>query len=81
MGLQVCAGAGLKCTFGAEPGTLVVLPVNRVFTGTPAANVMDHKPMANVMPFGMCKSLANPMVAAATAAAQGSLTPRLPASL
>jgi hypothetical protein len=75
MAEQVCAGALLKCSFGAAPSSLVVLPVNCVFTGTPAANIMDGKPMVNVLPFGMCNSLANPMVAAATAAALGALTP------
>lgn len=75
MAMQVCAGAMLKCSFGAAPSSLVVLPVNRVFTGTPAANIMDGKPMANVLPFGVCTSLGNPTVAAATAAALGALTP------
>jgi hypothetical protein len=41
----------------------------------PAANIMDHVPMMNIMPFGMCMSPANPVVAAATAAALGVLTP------
>jgi hypothetical protein len=41
----------------------------------PDANIMDHIPLVNIMPFGMCMSPANPMVAAATAAAMGVLTP------
>ncbi len=75
MGKLVCSGAMLKCSFGMAPGTLNVLPLNRVLSGAPAANILDHVPMMNVMPFGMCQSLANPMVAAATAAALGALTP------
>ena len=75
MGQQVCMGAMLQCSFGVAPSTLVVLPANRVLTGTPAANIMDNKPMVNVPPFGMCQSMANPTVAAATAAAMGALTP------
>ena len=73
---QVCASATLQCSFGAAPAVLNVLPVNRTLTGgMPAANIMDHIPLVNIMPFGMCQSLANPMVAAATAAALGVLTP------
>ena len=75
MGQLVCMGAMLKCSFGVAPGTLMVLPANRVMTGVPAANIMDNKPMVNILPFGMCQSMANPMVAAATAAALGVLTP------
>jgi hypothetical protein len=61
---------------GFAPSALVVLPLNRVMSGNqPAANIMDHKPMLNIMPFGMCRSLANPTVAAATSAALGVLTP------
>ena len=75
MGQQVCMGAMTQCTFGLAPSTLMVIPINRVMTGTPAANIMDNKPLANVMPFGMCQSLANPMVAAATATALGVLVP------
>ena len=68
-------GAMLKCTFGVAPGTLMVLPMNLVMTAVPDANIMDNQPMMNILPFGMCQSLANPMVAAATAAALGSLVP------
>jgi len=73
--MQVCAGAGLQCSFGVAPSALGVLPVDRTLTGMPAATIMDLVPGLNVPPFGMCQSLANPTVAAATAAALGVLTP------
>jgi len=76
MPLQVCMGAMMQCSFGVAPSSLVVLPTNRVMTNqVPDANIMDHIPMVNIMPFGMCMSIANPTVAAATAAALGVLTP------
>ena len=76
MAMNVCHGAMLKCSFGLAPSSMVVLPINRVMTSNvPAANIMDHVPMLNIMPFGMCTSMANPTVAAATAAALGVLTP------
>ena len=76
MGQQVCMGAMLTCTFGAAPGSMMVLPMNLVLTAVPDANIMDNKPMMNVLPFGMCQSMANPQLASATAAAQGVLTPQ-----
>ena len=76
MPLQVVNGAMLQCSFGMAPSSLVVLPVHKDMTGgVPAANIMDYVPMTNIMPFGMCQSIANPTVAAATAAALGVLTP------
>jgi len=75
MGIQVAMGATLQCSFGAAPGVLSVLPVNKTLTGTPAANIMDNKPFVNIAPFGVCNSMSNPMVAAATAAALGAFTP------
>lgn len=75
MGMLVCGGAMLQCSFGVAPSSLMVLPANRVMTSMPIANIMDNKPMVNIMPFGMCNSMANPTVAAATAAALGVLTP------
>jgi hypothetical protein len=76
MPLQVCMGAMMQCSFGMAPSSLVVLPTNRVMTNqVPDANIMDHIPMVNIMPFGMCMSPSNPVVAAATAAALGVLTP------
>ncbi len=72
----VCMGAMMQCSFGVAPSSLVVLPQNQVLTGgPPAATIMDGKPIVNVPPFGMCSSIANPTVAAATAAALGVLTP------
>ncbi|WP_437932529.1 DUF4280 domain-containing protein [Sorangium sp. So ce291] len=75
MASLACLGATLTCSMGTAPSTLLVLPVNRVLGATPIANVMDNKPFMNVLPFAMCQSLANPTVAAATAAALGVLTP------
>lgn len=60
---------------GVAPSSLLVLPTNRVVGTTPIANIMDNKPFVNILPFGMCTSLANPTVASATAAALGVLTP------
>jgi hypothetical protein len=76
MPMQVCMGAMMQCSFGAAPSSLVVLPQHRTMTNmVPDANIMDHVPLVNIMPFGMCMSLANPTVASATAAALGVLTP------
>jgi len=76
MAQQVCMGAMMRCSKGAAPSSLVVLPQNRVLSSSmPAANIMDNIPMVNILPFAMCSSLANPTVAAATTAALGVLTP------
>ena len=75
MGLLVTGTAILNCSFGAAPTPLTVLPVNHVLVDLPAANIMDNKPFLNITPLGVCTSLANPTVAAATAAALGVLTP------
>ena len=60
------------CSFGTVP---MVLPVTSQQTvmmgGMPAATILDNK----CTTFGMCSCLANPAVAAATAAAFGALTP------
>ena len=76
MPLQVCHGAVLRCSFGLTPSSLQVLPLKRVMSsGVPAANIMDHLPLVNILPFGLCRCLANPAVMSATAAAKGVLTP------
>ncbi|RMX04231.1 DUF4280 domain-containing protein [Corticibacter populi] len=76
MPMQVVNTAMLRCSFGAAPGFLSVLPVHRTTAGgQPAANVLDHQPLVNIPAFGMCACPANPAVASATAAALGVLTP------
>lgn len=75
MAFAVCGGAMLACSFGAAPSVFNVLPMNRTLSSMPIANIMDNKPMVNIMPFGMCSCLGNPTVAAATSAAFGVLTP------
>lgn len=73
---HVCMGAMMECSFGVAPSSLIILPVNRTVTSAmPAATIMDHVPIVNIPPFGMCMSPSNPEVAAATAAALGVLTP------
>jgi uncharacterized Zn-binding protein involved in type VI secretion len=76
MGQSAVQGGVLQCTFGLAPATLNPLPVSRVMIeGRPAATITDIAPGVNIPPFGMCTSLSNPMVAAATSAALGVLTP------
>ncbi len=74
MATAVISGATLQCTCGDAPSKLVVIsqPMELI-GGTSAATVMDHKPMANIMPFGTCKTL--------TAAASGTPTPCVPATV
>lgn len=72
----VCSGAMMKCTMGSSPAKLTVLPSRTVFlAGQPQANISDHVSMVNLAPFGVCRSLAFPPTASATAAALGTLTP------
>jgi hypothetical protein len=76
MPLQVVNAAKTMCTMSPAPSQLIVLPIRRrTAGGQPAANIQDHLPIANVVPFGPCMSLLFPPTAAATAAAFGVLTP------
>jgi hypothetical protein len=76
MGLQCCTGANMRCTMGTAPSVFSAMARPLTASGVPAGTINDHIPMLNIAPFGMCQSLANPMVAAATAAASGTLTPQ-----
>ena len=75
MGLHVCTGAVMMCSFGMAPSTFSATPKMVQTSSMDAGNIMDHVPNMNIPPFGMCQSMANPQVAAATAAALGVLTP------
>ncbi|GAB3248640.1 DUF4280 domain-containing protein [Kineosporia babensis] len=72
----VVNGALLQCSMGTVPAPIGVLPLGRVMVeGQPVARITDNVPGVNIKPFGLCRSLANPAVAAATTAALGVLTP------
>jgi len=69
--------AKLSCDKGTAPSSLVLQPVlEGEAGGLTIATVQDFVPNKNVLPFAMCTTQANPQVAAATAAAQGVLTPQ-----
>ena len=77
MGTVVVSGAKLMCPFGTAPGTLnATSQVTTLGCSKPVATIMDIALGSNITPFGMCCSMANPQVAAATAAALGVLTPQ-----
>jgi hypothetical protein len=70
------AGAVIECLFGDAPSALVTLPDTGVTVdGMPVGKITDIAPELNIPSFGMCQSLLNPEVIAATAAASGVLTP------
>jgi uncharacterized Zn-binding protein involved in type VI secretion len=73
----VVTGATLQCSMGLAPGVFTAIPTGSPVSGSTglAGTIMDNKPIANIAPFGMCQSLANPTVASATSAAAGALTP------
>lgn len=64
--MMKCSFGQLPCVFNASPGT--------VLAKTPVGTIFDIS-ITNIATFGMCTSLSNPMVASATAAALGALTP------
>ncbi len=77
MGQIVTTGATLICSMGLGTSTLNVTSQQTTLSdGKPVATIGDAMAMTNIAPFGMCTSMANPQVAAATAAAMGVLTPQ-----
>lgn len=76
MAPPVVMGDTLMCSFGMAPGSIIVIPTNRVMAANkPMANILDNKPFVNIPMFGNCMSLTNPVTASLTAAALGVLTP------
>jgi hypothetical protein len=78
VGVQVVGTAHVMCSFGVAPSALTVVPKGKPVQagGQMAATIQDFAPNVNIMPFGMCISMSNPQVAAATSAAMGVLTPQ-----
>jgi hypothetical protein len=60
---------------GSNPAPIKA-KIGPVATTTTACTVTDYATTLNLTSFGLCMSLANPQVAAATTAAQGVLTPQ-----
>jgi hypothetical protein len=77
MTLAVVGGTSLiQCSFGVAPTPLIVLPCRTVTAQAMLmGNITDMIPLANILPFGLCISLVNPQVLAATIAAFGVLIP------
>lgn len=65
----------MSCSMGLAPSVFNALPKIVMAASKPAGNIQDFVPIMNIAPFGMCQSPSNPVVAAATAAAAGVLTP------
>src|SRR5215471_6317951 len=72
MAQLVTMGAQLQCTSGTAPSVLMVVVPTVTGEVKPSANIMDHIPMTNILPFGTCNVL--------TAAAAGVPTPCVPAT-
>lgn len=68
---RVHSGATLRCSSGFGTSSLKFFEPGRT-----DASVRDCKAHVNIPPFGMCHSLGNSQVAAATSAAMGALTPQ-----
>ena len=67
----------LECSFGDAPMPFQALPLpgKPEVMGLLTATIEEIAPEVNIPSFGMCSSMENPEVIAATAAAEGVLTP------
>lgn len=73
----VLTGAQVMCSFGLMPSTVVAMPkgVPVTIESRPPLTILDNIGMSNILPFGLCTSLTNPITAAQTSIASGVLTP------
>jgi YD repeat-containing protein len=70
----VVEGATLKCSCGSATSELKTPGRKKSYIHHKLqANITDCRPMVNIQPFGLCDSLSNPDVQAATAANHGRL--------
>lgn len=76
MGQVVVTGGTAQCTCGTLPGMISTGAQKKVLVeGKPVATIADFNTQC-IAPFGLCITLSNPAVQAATAAALGVLTPQ-----
>ena len=75
MGFGACLGSMCQCPMGVAPTPLTFLPGTLLGPTGPVGQIPDCIPFLNIIPFGVCKSMVNPMTASLTAAALGVFTP------
>lgn len=75
MAKQVVTGAVSICSTGIGTTSLIATPHTVKACGIDALFINDVATGQNIPPFPLCNNIANPAVAAATAAAGGVLTP------
>lgn len=75
MAIHSVTTGSMMCSFGVAPSVFNATPKMVSSSYMQVGNIMDNIPITNIPPFGMCTSIANPAVAAATSAALGVLTP------
>ena len=76
MDKYVCEGDSVNCSMGSAPCKIKVVSNDKLFVeNKKVATVNDYK-IPSISGFGMCKSMSNPKVEAATAAANGVLQPQ-----
>ncbi len=76
MTAAVTTGSMCECSFGTSPGELTAdYPTGAIANGMPVLCIDMIVAEVNITSFGECDSILNPEVIAATAAAEGVLTP------